>query len=137
MSELPKPTLRRMVEVMEKSQTDRIVMVRRGTVYREPGLFIVMSGGPAVRDLGPVCIEAASKVVDEGEPPLKEGDLDPDESLEDWFEMMERKKRYFLWGKEEDPFRMHAFFLGRELCEYLAPRLTELGCPCCLKQNED
>lgn len=134
---LPHPTLRRIVTLARDASTDRLAMVRNSTPYREAGLFVLMIGGEAVRDLGPICIEAAGKVVDECAPPSHEGDLMPDDNLDEWFDRMVEKKLYFTWGNQKDPYLMFAFFVGQEIAEYLVPRLNERGCPCRLSNDED
>ena len=126
-------TIRRIVEVMEAARTDRIALVRRAASYREAGLFVLMGSPQAVRDLGPICIQAAGKVTDEVSKSSNIGEIQPDDKLEDWFQMMERTKLYFAWGKQDEPYRMFSFFVGGEVCEWLAPMLTEQNCPCSLK----
>jgi|SRR6185503_4338336 len=126
---LPHPTLRKLLDLAQRAETDRLVMVRNPTPYREAGLFVLMIGDQSIRDLGPVCIEAAAKVTDEHDP-TKQGDLEPDDPLDGWFDKMVEKKLYFTWGRQVEPLMMFAFFVGQEVSEYLAPRLKERGCPC-------
>jgi len=130
MPDLPKPTLRRLLDAAAQVGADRLAMVRSSTPCRESGLFVLMIGAKAVRDLGPICIEAAAKVTDEHGLPVHKGDLQPDDNLDEWFDKMVAEKTYFAWGKKDDPYVMFTFFVGQELVDYLAPRLTEQGCWC-------
>lgn len=131
--EHPIPTLRSMLRVAESFQTDRLTMVRSGAPLRpdrEPGVFVLMIGEQAVRDLGPLCIEAAAKMVDEGVQPSRIGALQPDDDVSAWFDKMEADRIYFSWGKQVEPFIMFAFLLGGEVAEWIAPRLREHHCAC-------
>lgn len=110
------------------------VLVREATDERQVGLAVLMLGPEAIRHLGPILNEAARREAAH-EPPTLGLMLRTDEPIAGVFELMDAQRRTWFWWLDEskpDGFLV-CFFVGSEVCEWLAPRLTQAGCPTSLK----
>lgn len=105
-------------------------LVREATDERRVGLAVLMIGQAAIRQLGPILRDAAHREASH-DPPTMGLKLRSDESIAGVFDLMDAQKRTWFWWQDEskpDGFLV-CFFVGAEVCEWLAPRLTEAGCP--------
>ena len=123
------PTLGGVLLDIQKLGEDRASLVREPGPAIEAGLVIYMLTAKAVRELGPLCVEAAQKLCDGTESDKPWMAIDHDTRVKEVFEKMEKEKKRFVWFGTTDHPPLVAIFLSQEISEWLAPRLSAKGCP--------
>jgi hypothetical protein len=126
-------TVLRVVNDVLMMGRDRAVLVKEADPVSEAGIFLMMLSPAAIRDIGPISIEAVKKIVSEDEVKIPEFEVTDQTKLADVFAEMAARKACWWWSGNIDAGRLYSYFLSQEICEWLAPRLTAAGCPCSLK----
>lgn len=132
--EEPKPTMRRLVQIACMGDIDRICLVQKERPgKREAGIFILLFGNPAVREIGPRLREAAITTGKLKSDQQLNFDLDSDLGMV--FQWMQDTGERWLSGTltidGQGPVIQAAFY-GTAICAPLAPFLAEHNCPCSL-----
>jgi hypothetical protein len=129
------PTLRELAREMVSLGVDRGALVRRpdGAMV-EAALCVVLILKPAIVQIGPLLLEAADKVAGPGTPAPNWPGFASEATVPEIFRQMEADKLRWAAGTPDSRVPlMFTFFISQEVCEWLAPRLTALGCPTSLK----
>jgi hypothetical protein len=140
--DLPQPpSINELIRLCLANRMDRCALVRREQGAVEVGVFVLVMGGKATRELGPGLLDFAEKAG-----ALKPGEvlnMEYDTSLKWIWRWLEESKNRFAFGtfSMDVPLPgesgkvecLIVAFIGKTLCEPLARFLTKRGCPCSVK----
>jgi len=124
------PTFGRVVRDLAALGRDRGALICEAQPWMESGIWVIMNSVAAVRDLGPLTIEAVKRFGDPNAPKQMEYMLSDESRVAEVFLYMEANKHLWLWAGTIERPPLNSIFYGQEVCEWLAPLLTERDCPC-------